>query len=121
MTKEFIRNCSWGYSCDQKWEKLSLTHNTGIRFCGTCEKEVYRCETQEELAENITLNRCVNFSSDITDIINTKHLREDTPKRYTGYPASLAKEQSHKPSTQRTAPANNPMLPTIDFDDDIPF
>ena len=121
MTKEFIRNCSWGYSCDQKWEKLSLTHNTGIRFCVTCEKEVYRCETQEELAENITLNRCVNFSSDITDIINTKHLQEDTPKRYTGYPASLAKEQSHKPSTQRTAPANNPMLPTIDFDDDIPF
>lgn len=121
MTKEFIRNCSWGYSCDQKWEQLSLTHNTGIRFCGTCEKEVYRCETQEELAENITLNRCVNFSSDITDIMNIEPQTIEEPKMFTGYPASLAKEQGYKPSTQRATPANSPIQPTIDFDDDIPF
>lgn len=109
MNKEFIRNCSWGYSCDQKWEKLSLTHNTGIRFCGTCEKEVYRCETQEELAENITLNRCVNFSSDITDIMNTTQELKEAHERYTGYPASLAKGKGCKPSTQRATPVNSPI------------
>ena len=121
MTKEFIRNCSWGYSCDQKWEKLTATHNSVIKFCESCQREVYRCETQEELAENITLNRCVNFSSDITNIINTECVEDEAPQRYTGFPSQRAQANKYAWVKENESKPSNPMEPTIDFDDDIPF
>jgi hypothetical protein len=94
MTKEYIRNCSWGYSCDQKWEKLTATHNSVIKFCESCLREVYRC---------------VNFSSDITDVMNIEPQPIEESKMLTWYPASLAKGKGYKPSTQRATPANSPI------------
>ena len=35
-----------------------------IKFCSDCQKEVYLCETDEELAKNIRLNRCISISKD---------------------------------------------------------
>jgi hypothetical protein len=121
MTKEYIRNCSWGYSCDQKWEKLTTTCNLDIKFCEDCQREVYRCTTQEELAQNITLNRCVNFSSDITNIINTKSIQDAPPMGYTGFPSQRPQENKYASIKGNTSYPSNPMEPTIDFDDDIPF
>ncbi|WP_420875627.1 hypothetical protein [Pseudoalteromonas agarivorans] len=118
MTKEYIRNCAWGYSCDQKWDKLTATHNFDIKFCEACQREVYRCETQEELAENITLNRCVNFSSDITNIIDTEFLQDKTPQGYTGF---APKPSQDAPNKKSGFSSFDSMEPTIDFDDDIPF
>jgi hypothetical protein len=36
--------------------------NENIKFCSDCQKEVYLCETDEELAKNIKLNRCISIS-----------------------------------------------------------
>jgi hypothetical protein len=33
-----------------------------IKFCSDCQKEVYLCETDEDLARNIKLNRCISIS-----------------------------------------------------------
>lgn len=30
-----------------------------IRFCSSCEKEVYQCQSDQELTRNVQLNRCV--------------------------------------------------------------
>lgn len=119
MTKEYIRNCAWGYSCDQKWDKLTATHNFDIKFCEACQREVYRCETQEELAENITLNRCVNFSSDITNIIDTECVEDEAPQQYTGFPSQLAKANKYDSNKRGVFGSPDSMEPTIDFDDDI--
>ena len=121
MNKEFIRNCSWGYSCDQKWEKLTATHNFDIKFCEACQREVYHCETQEELAENITLNRCVNFPSDITKIIDTESLQDKTPQGYTGFARKPSQKNEYAPNKRSVNSPSNPIDPTIDFDDDIPL
>jgi len=103
MTKEYIRNCSWGYSCDQKWEGLSSTQDTSIRFCDTCQREVHRCETSDILAKNVALNRCVNFSSELI---------ENRPVlQLTGYGQPQRKK----------APQQGFNEPSADFDDDIPF
>ncbi|WP_212747442.1 hypothetical protein [Pseudoalteromonas sp. S3776] len=118
MTKEYIRNCAWGYSCDQKWDKLTATHISVIKFCEACQREVYRCDTQEELAENITLNRCVNFSSDITNIIDTGSLQGESSQPYTGFAPKPSQDASNKKSGFSSSDS---MEPTIDFDDDIPF
>jgi len=42
-----------------KWETLSDTDDRQIRFCQSCQKEVFFCNTNEELAEAINMNRCI--------------------------------------------------------------
>lgn len=54
-----IRNCTFAFRCDQQWQKLKNTQNSDVRFCGECQREVFFCHTDKELAEAITLNRCV--------------------------------------------------------------
>lgn len=56
-----IRNCRFAFKCDKKWDDLDETRDTLIRFCNTCEKEVHFCEDDNELAQNVRLNRCVAF------------------------------------------------------------
>jgi len=89
--KGYIRNCFWGYKCEQTWESLLTTKDERVKFCGSCQKEVHRCETMESLAKNVALNRCVNFPSSLIEVNKATQIRL----------------QGH--------------VPTIDFDSDIPF
>jgi hypothetical protein len=57
-----IRNCTFAYKCDKKWDELVATLNPNERYCGTCEKNVYFCETNDDFAAAILLNRCVAVS-----------------------------------------------------------
>lgn len=54
-----IRNCPFAFRCDRKWTGLKRTANPDVRFCGDCEREVYRCHTDAQLVESVALNRCV--------------------------------------------------------------
>jgi len=54
-----IRNCVFGFKCDKKWHELTATSEDGIRFCQSCQKEVYFCSSDDELAAYVRLNRCV--------------------------------------------------------------
>ena len=64
-----IRNCVLGFKCDIDWDAMRLVSTTTnlndeeseIRFCSQCQKEVYESNSDEELLENIKLNRCVSF------------------------------------------------------------
>ena len=40
-----IRNCSFGFKCNQKWEDLLKRKEKNIKYCLECEKEVYLIET----------------------------------------------------------------------------
>ena len=64
-----IRNCVFSIKCKKKWENMESDMNRPrdgeeIKFCSDCQKEVYLCETDEELAKNIRLNRCISISKD---------------------------------------------------------
>lgn len=54
-----IRNCKLGHKCDRKWDDLTDTKTTEIRFCMACQREVYLCRSKEQLVDAIALNRCV--------------------------------------------------------------
>ena len=63
-----IRNCVFGSKCNASWEGMRVIKpgdealdTGGVRFCDTCQKEVYECTNNYELVENIRLNRCVSF------------------------------------------------------------
>ncbi len=62
MTKKtVIRNCTFAFKCEAKWEQLEKLDYDSIRFCNDCQKEVYFCYDDHELISNIRLNRCVAF------------------------------------------------------------
>lgn len=54
-----IRNCHFAFKCNAKWDELVHTQDDDIRFCSGCEREVYFCHSDDELAEAIRLNRCI--------------------------------------------------------------
>lgn len=54
-----IRNCQFAFKCDAVWENLEEKRNPKIRFCPTCSKNVYLCEGDTELSDNMIKNRCV--------------------------------------------------------------
>jgi hypothetical protein len=74
-TKSYIdiRNCSFGFKCNQKWEGLLKRKEKNIKYCHECEKEVYLIEKNSELIEAIKFNHCV--------AIKVRHDEIPQPKR----------------------------------------
>ncbi len=99
MNDRLFRNCAWGFSCDAKWESLVETENSKVKFCRACQREVFNSETAEELVKNISLNRCVSFLSSLqAHRISESDGESNESVSLVGY-----------------------VMPSTDFDDDIPF
>ena len=60
----FLRNCKFKFKCYKSWDDLERTDNPAISFCGDCKKNVYYCETPEELNFAIAENLCVAIRHD---------------------------------------------------------
>lgn len=58
-----LRNCEFAFQCNAEWDKLSETGQDSVRFCNECEKEVHRCETDDQLLRAIRSNLCVAIPS----------------------------------------------------------
>lgn len=54
-----IRNCQFAFQCKASWESLEIKKNAKVRFCKDCGKNVYLCETDDDLVNNVERNRCV--------------------------------------------------------------
>ena len=55
-----IQQCPLAKRCRARWEKLEpVKGDDAIRFCGACERSVYLCQTDEDLAKHRALGRCV--------------------------------------------------------------
>lgn len=55
-----IHQCPLAKLCRARWEKLEpVQGDTNIRFCAACERSVYLCQTDEDLAKHSALGRCV--------------------------------------------------------------
>ena len=63
-----IRNCTFKFECDMEWDLLEESHEGAfdkVRFCGRCSKSVFLTETDDELRENVRLDRCVVINSPV--------------------------------------------------------
>ena len=67
-----IRNCFFGFKCNQKWEDLLKRKEKNIKYCHECEKEVYLIETNTELIDAIKFNYCVAIKVRHDEIPQTK-------------------------------------------------
>ena len=67
-----IRNCSFGFKCNQKWESLLKRKEKNIKYCHECEKEVFLIETNSELMDAIKFNHCVAIKVRYDEIPQSK-------------------------------------------------
>lgn len=55
-----ILQCPLAKRCRARWERLEpVQGDPAIRFCATCERSVFLCQTDEELNQHSALGRCV--------------------------------------------------------------
>jgi hypothetical protein len=56
-----IQNCAWQFDvqCPKLWDSLVPTDEEGVRVCDVCLKNVYRCNSDEEVAVHAKLGHCV--------------------------------------------------------------
>ena len=59
-----IENCvRFAYACPLRWESLRPTDNETVRFCETCQEEVYHCHSVAQARDWARLGLCVAVDS----------------------------------------------------------
>ena len=58
-----IKDC-FKFLCPKMWEDLTSTGTENIRHCNTCDKKVYRADTEKELFKLSNQKKCVAFQSE---------------------------------------------------------
>jgi hypothetical protein len=60
-TINLIRNCTVKFRkvCPQRWEHLAPATTEGVRFCTTCRREVFWCETDVEAVAHAQAGHCI--------------------------------------------------------------
>jgi uncharacterized protein (TIGR02996 family) len=59
-----IEGCfRFDYVCPKRWEKLTPTEHSRIRFCEACSKKVFYCATVEHAQRHANFGHCVTVDS----------------------------------------------------------
>ncbi|ESZ89378.1 hypothetical protein KT71_003441 [Congregibacter litoralis KT71] len=62
-----LRNCSWGFKCEQTWDSLIVTDSSVEKYCSKCDRSVHLCDTLDDLAITVANNQCAAFPSGFVD------------------------------------------------------
>ena len=71
-----ILNCGQGppqplavrfrYQCPNQWETLSLTQEAEVRYCGSCQRNVYFCDSVESVEQHAREGDCIAVRKRVT-------------------------------------------------------
>ena len=61
-----IKYCEFGYVCPKTWGALLKTNVASIRFCDSCERNVYLSTSTDEAWDNAKQGRCVAVPIELT-------------------------------------------------------
>jgi len=74
-----IENCSvrFEFECPKRWEKLQVTGDEKVRYCETCRKPVFHCDTVKEAQQHAWDGECVAIDSRIVRKEGDLHTEAD--------------------------------------------
>ena len=55
-----IKNC-FEYVCPEKWNNFQKTDNKDVRFCGSCNKQVFKATNKKSIDKLAKQNKCVAY------------------------------------------------------------
>jgi len=67
MKDVLIRNCRFAFKCDKTWNSLIETDDELIRYCDSCDRGVHYCNSDEQLVQAITNNKCIAIKREYED------------------------------------------------------
>jgi hypothetical protein len=62
-----VINCHFEFKCPEKWDVMTPTPFSDIRYCGVCQQNVLKCRTEEQLAWAIENNHCCAVEKPVDD------------------------------------------------------
>jgi uncharacterized protein (TIGR02996 family) len=62
-TRADVVELSFEFKCPRRWEELRTTENSTVRFCETCQQNVYYCATMSEARLHAMNRHCVAVNS----------------------------------------------------------
>ena len=79
--------CQFAFKCPRRWTRLTPTHDTGIRHCSECERDVHLALTEEHFRQAAEEGRClavrvlttkdpVSYFMGNFDVLYRRHLRK---------------------------------------------
>ena len=54
-----IENCKFAFKCPLNWDALTETDDSEVRYCGSCEQNVYLCYDSDEAHSRAERGQCV--------------------------------------------------------------
>ena len=57
-----IKNC-FEFVCPENWDSFEKTDNDRVRFCGSCQRQVFKAENKETLKQLSKEEKCVAYFS----------------------------------------------------------
>lgn len=63
-TEQQFLNCDLEFECPKDWFELEPTNKAGIKFCNACQKNVYLCQTEDELHTAEGDGQCIAYFAD---------------------------------------------------------
>ncbi len=82
--------CNFKFKCPQEWNQLDATETEGVRFCTSCDSNVYLVTSSAEVEQHARDNKCVA-------LLNNTVMMLGMPEGYTEpYLLVLAQEYSMK-------------------------
>ena len=79
--KPIIKNCVLGFKCSESWDTLkALAEDSNIKHCDKCDKNVFLCESEEQLNDAIDKGVCVAVD----------FVEEARKIRFLGFPSSAS-------------------------------
>jgi hypothetical protein len=74
------------FICNKSWEDLTDTDDSNIRYCMSCYKNVYFCESQEDLNSALKSGLCIAYETEFkVSKYSIKHSTLGLPKGYGGF------------------------------------
>lgn len=55
----YILGCSLTLQCPKQWDSLPPSDQENARFCQTCQRDVFRPKTKQELLERTKAHQCI--------------------------------------------------------------
>ena len=76
-----IANCKveFTFQCPKLWSKLKKTKDNDIRFCDVCGRNVYLCNSWEEIRHHAQEGNCIAIPPDENE---REHLLGEPPPSY---------------------------------------
>ena len=77
-----IENCDerFAFKCSKQWVKLKGTDDLTVRYCDSCQKEVYYCHTVRDAYEHARNGDCVAVSEAVSRSEGDLHRDPDGPR-----------------------------------------